>query len=183
MGFQYNIQVMRKRLKVVLFIGVFLWANSCLAATKAAVVINDEYLKKTLAQLGNPRILTSEDIMDDQERKEYMNMGYSFVVKGDFNKDGTVDYAIAGKYDGPYPNQSIFITIISIKDDKANVEFLHRFAFPHDAVFLRVESGDEINARNIGKRFDILIVAMTLWSDYSFVIVWDGTKYVMNRPN
>jgi hypothetical protein len=174
---------MSTQLKAVLLIlAIFLLLNSCAAATKGMIVINNELLRNTITQLANPRILRTEDIKDEEERTEYVDMGYAFVVKGDFNKDRCTDYAVVGKYDGPYPNESIFISILSIKGGRVSVEFLHRFKFPHDVAFLRIESDDETGMKNVIKQFDVLVVAMRLWTDYAFVIAWDGTKYVMTSP-
>jgi hypothetical protein len=176
-----SIQVISTHLNAPLLV-VFSLLNSCAATTNGPIVINNELLRNTITELANPRILRTEDIKDEEERTEYVDMGYSFVVKGDFNKDGNTDYAVVGKYDGPYPNESVFLSILSIKGGKVSVEFLHKFRLPHDVAFLRIESDDETRIKNVNKQCDVLVVAMRLWTDYALVIAWDGTRYSMTSP-
>ncbi len=126
--------------------------------------------------LKNPRILTAEDVKYEDERKAFAELGYSFVVKGDLNRDGYVDYAIVGKYDGPYPDRSLFVAIVSFREGKPRLEFLRKI-LPHDRAFLKIEPGSRLYCKGVDKTFDVVFVAMSLWTDDAWGIAWDSKKY------
>lgn len=136
--------------------------------------IDDEFVKKHFKTLKNPRILVAEDIMDEDERKEFGELGYSFVVKGDLNKDGYADYAVVGKCDTSI-NSPLFVAIVSLKDNAITTKFLKKIS--HDRAFLRVEPGSRLRCEGTDEMFDVVLVAMKLWTDYGWVIAWDGKKY------
>jgi len=125
--------------------------------------------------LKNPRIMTVEDVKDEDERKAFVELGYSFVAKGDLNKDGYVDYAIVGKYDGPYPDRSLFVAIVSLKEGNSSLEY--KIRIPHDRAFLKIEPGSRLHCKGVDKTFDVVFVAMSLWTDDAWVIAWNGKKY------
>jgi len=140
--------------------------------------INNEFIRKHLTALKNPRILTAEDVTDRDEREMFAEYGYSFVAEGDLNKDGFKDYAFVGKYDGPYPDRSLFIAIMSLKGgDTVSLEFLYKLHYPHDRAFLIVEPGSKSHCEGVDSRFDVLSVGMALWTDYGWTIAWDGKRY------
>jgi len=159
-----------------IFIIIILTASSVPEAPGQFKIDND-FLRKFLKDIKNPRILTIEDVSDEYEKTSYLKLGYSFVVEGDFNKDGYVDYAIAGKYDGSYGQKSLFVAIMSLKKGEVSLEFLHKISRPHDKLFISVESGNRLQCRNVNKKFDVIAVAMALWTDDVWAIVWDGEKY------
>jgi hypothetical protein len=148
--------------------------QTTLRDTTSSCEIDDEFVKKHLKMLKNPRILIAEDIMDEDERKEFAELGYSFVVRGDLNKDGYIDYAVVGKYDTSI-NSPLFVAIVSLKDNAITTEFLHKI--PHDRAFLRVEPGSRLRCANTDEMFDVVFVAMRLWTEDAWGIAWDGKKY------
>jgi hypothetical protein len=141
--------------------------------------IDDDFLKKHLTQLKNPRLMTIEDVSREYERNWFLDSdpGCSFVVEGDFNKDGSPDYAVVGKYDGQYPNNSIFVAILSRKQGKVVVEFLYRHKVPHDRAFLCKEDGKKLYAKNADKRFDVIVIAFAYGTDNVSAIAWNGKRY------
>ncbi len=139
--------------------------------------INNEFIRKYLTALKNPRILTVDDVTDKDEREAFAEYGYSFVAEGDLNKDGFRDYAVVGKYDGPYPDQLLFIAILSVKDGTVSLDFLHKLRFPHDRAFLKIEPWSRFRCKGSDSRFDVLFVAMKLWTEYAWIIAWDGKRY------
>lgn len=121
--------------------------------------------------------MTVGDVKDEDEREAFVELGYSFVVKGDFNKDGYVDYAIVGKYDDPYADRSLFVAVVSLKEGNPILEFLHKIRIPHDRAFLKIEAGSRFHCEGVDKSFDVVFVAMSLWTEDAWVIAWDGKKY------
>jgi hypothetical protein len=138
--------------------------------------ISNNFLEQHITQLKHPRLLTIDDITRDYEEREME--GYSFLLKGDFNKDGRDDYAIAGKYDGPSNEELLFVCILTTKNDIITVEYIHQILFPHDRVFLSSESGAKYTVKNVNKKYDIIKVAMALGTDWVWIIAWDGKKYI-----
>jgi hypothetical protein len=116
--------------------------------------------------------------MNEDERKGFADLGYSFVVKGDFNKDGYIDYAVAGKYDTSIKSQLI-VAIVTLKNNDITTEFLQKI--PHDRVFLSVEPGNRLRCEGTDETFDVVLVAMKLWTDYVWFIAWDGEKYFVTN--
>jgi hypothetical protein len=145
--------------------------------TQNSSEIDNEFVKKHLKMLKNPRIMTVGDVKDENEREAFVDLGYSFVVKGDLNKDGYIDYAIVGKYDGPYPDRSLFVAVVSLKEGKSSLEFLHKIRRPHDRAFLKIEPGSRLYCKGVDKTFDVVFVAMSLWTEDAWCIAWNGRKY------
>jgi hypothetical protein len=145
-----------------------------------AITIDNSFLKKHLTELKNPRLLTIDDIKNDYEKVEME--GCSFVVKEDFNKDGYDDYAIAGKYDGPFNEKSLFITILTVKNDIITVEYMDKFSFAHDRVFLCSEPGSNYIIENVDKKYDVIAAVMAFGTEWVWLIVWDGKKYITPAP-
>jgi hypothetical protein len=141
--------------------------------------IDDDFLKKHLTQLKNPRLMRIEDVTREYERNWVLDSdsGCSFVIEGDFNKDGNSDYAVVGKYDGPYPNNYNFVAILSKRRGKVVVEFLYKHEVPHDRAFLCKEEGKKLYVKNAGKRFDVIVIGFAYGTDYVSAIAWDGKRY------
>ena len=165
---------------ITLWIGLLTLILLMMAATVSrageAITIDNSFLKKHLTQVKNPRLLTIDDIKRQYEK--YEMEGWSFVVKGDFNKDGHDDYAIAGKYDGPYNEKSLFVSILTIKNGTITVEFMEKIPFPHDRVFLSSGPGTDYIIENVDKKYNVIEVAMALATDWGWLIAWDGKKYI-----
>ncbi|NWG01542.1 MAG: hypothetical protein HXY44_01640 [Syntrophaceae bacterium] len=182
MGPQDNIFQVRNRYTRVFFITILVTVTFTLLSLSEGGVfseIDNNFLKRYVTQLKSPRLMTVGDVKLEYERAWFMDpeSGCSFVVKGDFNKDGYIDYAVIGKYDGPYPDKSIFIAIFSTKSGKVTTEFLYKHGVAHDRGFLCLERGDVVNIRNVDKRFDVIIVSFAYGTDYVSAIAWDGRRY------
>ena len=139
-----------------------------------AIDITNNLLEQHITQVKHPRILTIEDIRDYER---YEMEGHSFLLKGDFNKDGHNDYAIAGKCDGP----SLFVCILTAKNDLITVEYMYQFPFPHDRAFLSLEPGAKYIIENVNEKYDVIKVAMALGTDWVWLIAWDGKKYIRSE--
>ena len=169
---------------IILWIGLLMLIVPVAAATICrageAITIDNSFLKKHLTEIKNPRLLTIDDIKRDYEK--YEMEGCSFVVNGDFNKDGYDDYAIAGKYNGPFNEESLFISILTKKNNIITVEYMKKFSFPHDRVFLCSEPGTNFIIENVDKKYDVIAVAMALATEWVWLIAWDGKKYITPAP-
>lgn len=109
---------MYERFKILLVLTSFflILLGLSISGIQGQVKIDNNFFKKYLTQIKNPKLLTIDDIKRDYEKTGME--GWSFVIEGDFNKDGYTDCAIAGKYDGPYPDSSLSIAILSEKKAK-----------------------------------------------------------------
>lgn len=147
--------------------------------------IDNNFLRKHITQIKNPKLMTIEDFTLEYERNWLLepDSSCSFVVKGDFNKDGYSDYAVVGKYDGPYRDKSIFIAILTAKENKIFTEFLYKHNVAHDRAFLCAKPGRQVEIKNIDKRFDVIIAGFSYGTDYLFAIVWNGKEYITTMPD
>lgn len=182
MGSQDNIFQVRSKHIGVFFTTILVtitFTSLSLSEGRVSFEVDNNFLRKYISQLKNPRLMTIEDVKLEYEKAwiEDPESGCSFVVKGDFNKDGYIDYGVIGKYDGPYPDKSIFIAIFSTKGGKVTTEFLYKHGVAHDRGFLCLEWGDVVNIRNVDKKFDVIIASFAYGTDYVFAIAWDGMKY------
>jgi hypothetical protein len=84
---------------------------------------------------------------------------------------------VVGKYDGPYPNNSIFVAILSKKRHKVVVEFLYKHEPPHDRAFLGKEEDRKLYVKNANKRFDVIVIGFAEGTCYALAIAWDGNRY------
>jgi len=182
MGSKDNILQVKNRYTRVFFITILAaitFTSLSLSEGGVSSEIDNNFLKQYVTQLKSPRLMTIEDVKLEYEKAWFMDLesGCSFVVKGDFNKDGYTDYAVIGKYDGPYRDKSIFVAIFSTKRGKVTTEFLYKHGVAHERGFLCLERGDVVNIQNVDKRFDVIIVAFAYGTDYVSAIAWDGRKY------
>ena len=183
MGSQYNFQVICSKFKIIFAVILFGQALILLSTAQGndPSKIDNIFLRKYVTQVKGPRLLTNEDIRLEYEKTEME--GWSFVIEGDFNKDGHTDYAIAGKYDGPYGDKSLFVMILSDRNGKISNEFFYAVPFPHDRLFLRLEQGGNVRvcAGGIKREFDVILVAFALGTDWGYAIAWDGIKYILTK--
>ena len=80
------------------------------------ISLSDDLIAKILPELKNPRLMNLADIKDPEEQYRFFEDGYTFVLRGDFNRDGFADIVFVGKYNQYLENS--FIAIISIKGNK-----------------------------------------------------------------
>jgi hypothetical protein len=68
-----------------------------------------------------------EDLPGEKDRIAFKDYGYSFSMRGDFNRDGAPDIAIAGRFDNlRNPNDVTFVAILTKRDGKWSLEYLLR---------------------------------------------------------
>lgn len=141
--------------------------------------IDDDFLKEYLTQLKNPRLMKIEDLTLEYERNWFLDsdFGCSFLIEGDFNKDGNSEYAVVGKYHGTYPDDSIFVAVLSKRRVKVIVEFLYKHKAMHDRAYLCKKEGGKLYVKNANNRFDVIVIGFSYGSDYVSAIAWDGKKY------
>jgi hypothetical protein len=159
---------------VVLFLVPSLWGGN---STK----MDNDFLRRHLPHLKNPRVMTLDDVEFNAEREWVLKGGYppdrcGFQVEGDFNKDGKQDFAVVGKYDGPYPNESVFVAVFTQKGSDATVEFTYTLQYPRDRAFLCVTPGERMHVRGISSTYDVLLVILAVDSDNFFCIGWDDKR-------
>jgi hypothetical protein len=83
------------------------------------ITLNKSLLDKLLPEVKNPRLMTFADLADAEEQSGFLEGGYTFVLRGDFNKDGIADIAFVGKYKNSESyEENSFVAIISIKGKK-----------------------------------------------------------------
>lgn len=82
-------------------------------------------LAAILPELKNPRLMSLQDLDNTKQEKEtFIEDGYTFVLRGDFNKDGYADIVFVGKYDNPEnPIANSFVAIITFKKKKVIRDF------------------------------------------------------------
>ncbi len=184
MGSKYCVQ--RALIRVILFLFIATTFLCGLPATAmsgddAGPAINNGWLGRHLPQLKKPRLMTEGDIRNKDERDTYQKEGWSFVLKGDFDKDGFPDYCVSGKYDGPYPGKSIFVAIFTKKNDAIVPRLLYKHSIPANVAFLMREKGSSVDMElpPVAGNYDIISVAFALYTEYGFVIIWNGKEYVI----
>jgi hypothetical protein len=172
---QHEMSVLKHywRVFVILVVGecILHWASPLpyrLQANASEIAITDSLLRELLPKIKNPRLLTVNDLRDDDERSDFQRSESAFVVKGDFNKDGQRDYAIAGKYDSEDNEDANFILIVTILRGKPTVSYFHRLYIDRFGLGL---------VKNCRKKFNGIVLVFTFMSDHVQFIVWDGKKY------
>lgn len=131
--------------------------------------LNKELLKKLLPELKNPRLMTLKDLEDTEEQEIFKEEGYTFVLEGDFNKDGVPDIAFVGKYDNDKkPNENSFIAIISIKNNNITRELLNK---------LRTKQVSLTLAPAYKHNIDAIALIYKFGSDECGHLFWEGGIY------
>lgn len=129
--------------------------------TVTDVSVDDAYISKTFTQLKGARLSRPEDLRDIF-REPFRKDRYSFLLKGDFNRDGYPDYFISGQFEQNGKTKPFF-ALISLHGSKVIIEILN------------TEVSDTIMLKELepGK----IIAAYALDSNDFYLIYWDGTKY------
>jgi len=83
------------------------------------ITLSSDLLKQLLPEINNPRRMEYDDLKSNIDRREFIEYGSTFVLKGDFNNDGIGDIAFTGKYDG----SNSFFAIITFKYKMAIRQF------------------------------------------------------------
>lgn len=147
----------------LLFISVLVLPAEYPAGSKLR--IDNALLAKLLPEVKNPRLMTVDDLGDDKEFFEVD--GFSFILEGDFDKDGKKDYAVAGKDED---TSYAFILVLTMRQGKPVVRYF-RSLRPLVRVSLDIR-------RDCHKGYDAIDLAFTLRSDHGIYLVWDGKRYV-----
>ncbi len=133
------------------------------------ITLSEGFLRRLLPELKNPRLMKFEDLGDPYEQEGFIEEGCTFVIRGDFNRDGVADLAFVGKYENAeYPGKNIFITIISIKEKRVIRDFL--FPISKERVSL-------INVIEYKPKIDAIGMFYTLASDDCGYLYWTGKKW------
>jgi hypothetical protein len=121
-------------------------------------------------------MMTRNDLRNTENIEDLRIGRWSFIIHGDFNKDGYPDVAVVGRCDYEYPGKSIFIAIFTNIEGTISNEFLS-LGPGEDRAFLRLEKGTMI-VEGIDEKYNVIFAVLEFGSDYGFVIVWDGNKYI-----
>jgi len=167
----------------IIFLVLLIMYPFFIRANENDVVIDKVFLQKHLPKLKNPRPMSVEDVPAVEEKiilseEQTLYKKCSFIITGDFNKDGRTDYAVIGKYDGPFANDSIFIAIFSRTNTVIKLDYLYKLTYPHDRGFLCITSGEKMNIPKINKQYDVIVVVLAVDTDNGFTLAWNGRQYI-----
>lgn len=132
-------------------------------------ILNDKLLNSLFPELKNPRLMNLQDFSDRDERDFFIKFGYSFVLRGDFDRDGFDELAFVGKYD--YDNDSkknSFFAIVSLRGEKIKREFFSK---------VMMSTVSLIKERNYKPGTDAILLVYKFGSEECGAVFWAGTKY------
>lgn len=125
-----------------------------------SVKIDSDFLSKTFPQLKGARISQVADLKEIF-REPFRANRYTFVLKGDFNRDGYTDYFISGQFEES-GKMKPFFTLLAIKGSRVDIEILNTEV--SDTLMLKREKEN-------------IIAAYALNSNDFYIIYWDGKTY------
>jgi len=133
------------------------------------ITLSDSFISEIVPELKNPRFMTVSDIGDIHEQNSFLEQGYSFVLRDDFNKDGFADLAFVGKYENDNnPKEDTFLVIVTFRGKKVVRDFFR--PLKTNRVFLLKIINFKLVCNAIGM---IYIPA----SDFCGTLYWSGSKY------
>ncbi len=153
------------------------WLPSRINPGDKPITISNRFLSEILPELKNPRFISLSDIGDDYWIQQFLEGGFTFVLMGDFNRDGIADVAFTGKFDNDTnPELNSFFAIVSIANKKVVRDFMVVLPVQCNSVWLKVlpkykKVRNAIRLLRDGESEDILLV------------FWDGAKYVAPWAN
>jgi len=109
--------------------------------------------------------MTLDDLNRELDKSFFKQDGFTFVVEGDFDRDGIDETTVAGK-DG---ESNTFILLLAVGRGKPMVKYFEYFP-GNSQLSLQVMP-------RCHRGFDGIALAFTLRSDHGFYLVWDGKKY------
>jgi len=127
-------------------------------------ILDNSLLQKLLPKLRKPRLMTMDDF-GELDKRFFRQDGFSFVVEGDFDRDGTKDTAIAGKDE----ELNTFILLLAVGRGKPILKYFEYFP-GNSQLSLQV-------VPKCHRGFDGIALVFTLRSDHGFYLVWDSKKY------
>jgi len=133
------------------------------------ITLDENLLKKLLPELRNPRLMSFKDLNTPDEQEGFLEGGYTFVLRGDFDWNGFADIAFVGKYDNPdHPNKNTFIAIVSIEGKKVLRKFFS--VIRRDRILL-------IRVINYKPKIDAIGMSYNLASDDCGYLYWTGREW------
>lgn len=136
------------------------------------ITLSESLLGEFFPELKHPRLMGFDDLGDTDEKDSFIEGGYSFVLRGDFNNDGLADIAFLGKYENiEEPEKNTFIGILSIKGKKVTREFFSRLGYKRASL---------IKVSKYKGSLDAIGIIYTINSDYCEYLFWHNNKYRFN---
>jgi hypothetical protein len=133
------------------------------------ITLNEDLLKKLLPELRSPRLMAFEDLGSADERAGFLEGGYSFVLRGDFDRNGFPDIVLVGKYDNPQESEkNSFIAVLGIRGKKVIREFVSKIKRDHISL---------IRVINYKPNIDAIGLSYNLASDDCGYLYWTGKKW------
>lgn len=133
------------------------------------ITLAPDLLHELLPELKNPRLMRFEDLGDPHEQEGFIEEGFTFVLRGDFNRDGVADLAFVGKYDNPeHPKENTFIVVVSFKEKMVIRDFFSKI--PRDRASLLLEP-------RYKPKIDAIFISYTYASDDCEFLYWNRIKY------
>jgi hypothetical protein len=129
------------------------------------------FLSQILPELKEPELLSFDDLGDKDERDNFIEAGCTFVVRGDFKKDGNADIAFVVKDKGSILSEKkIYLVVISIKEQTVTRDFF---------CMLNNKRASLLLMANYKKGPDVIMVYYNLESDWCHLLYWNGQKYTL----
>ncbi len=134
------------------------------------ITLNKDILAKIIPELLNPRIMSLEDLKTYDEEALFLEGGYTFVLRGDFNRDGFADIIFVGKYDGETDTKgNSFIAILSIQKNKIVREFLSKILRDRISIIRVINHKNDIDAIGMSYNLESDDCGYLYWSDGKWV--------------
>ncbi len=134
-------------------------------------MLNNDVLQKLFPELKEPKLFSENDLYDENDREYYLIEGNSFLVQGDFNKDGYIDIAFIIKgMDKVTLLKIIGFAIVSIKGNELIRD--------HFKIFTHSKKGFLKKTTNYKQGKDAISVCYALETDWEDFIYWNGKEYI-----
>lgn len=133
------------------------------------IALDEENMKKIVPELKYPRLMSLKDLtIKPGEQDFFIKEGFSFVLRGDFNRDGFADIAFVGKYSVSDKKEESFIAIVTIKGKKVFREFYKKIDRDYIMLLLMPDYKPNIDA--------IFMLYKTESEDCSY-LYWDEKEW------
>lgn len=134
------------------------------------ITLRKELLSKILPELKEPTRLSYDDLTDENQKELFIEEGRTFVLAGDFNKDGYADLAFLVKEGEKslFARKKIYLVIVSFRKMSVIREYVCEINNPQ--AFLSIDP-------NYKKGYDGIHVGYKFETDWYDVIYWNGKKY------
>lgn len=133
------------------------------------ITLNENIVRRLLPELKKPRLMSYKDITELEEQEGFIEGGYAFVLRGDFDRNGSADIAFVGKYDNfEQPEKNCFLAIVSIKGKKVTREYFSRLE-TKKAYLLRVPE--------YKPKIEAIGIIYNLYSEECGYLYWAGKRY------